>query len=261
MKRKKNSHESFFWKWESRFDKGAGIFFTKPRDISVQGPKKIRRITLKKNVSRIFFWTCKFLFLTTAPKFFRQGIDQKPFVVQKEWKCVCFEKHCFSLKCSYGHVECSSNKPAKKREAAKNFCSVSENDKKFICFQNSFFSKKDSIDTENAVLTSPPNFYCSNTRNDPKKVNKMQKLFKAFFFELFSWRGRKQLESPADFFFENQVNFFRSILKKRTNCNFSERFSPETRKFPLKMRTQFWWRRRDFPYKIPRTFRSRSEKD
>ena len=142
-RREKKCHPKvFFWKWESSFDEGAGIFFTKPRDTSVQGPKKIRRITLKKNVPRIFFWTCKFLFLTTPPKFFRQGIDQNPFVVQRKWKSVCFEKHCFSLKCSYGHVECSSNKPAKKREEAKNFCSVSENDKKFHLFPKQFFFQK-----------------------------------------------------------------------------------------------------------------------
>ena len=78
--------ESFSWKWESSFDKGAEIFLTKPRDTFVQGPKKIRRKTLKKNVPKIFFWTCKFLFLTTPPKFFRQGVEKNPFVVQKNGK-------------------------------------------------------------------------------------------------------------------------------------------------------------------------------
>ena len=139
---KKLSPESFFWKWESSFDKGAEIFLTKPRDTFVQGPKKIRRKTLKKNVPKIFFWTCKFLFLTTPPKFLRQGIDKNPFVVQKKWKSVCFEKHFVSLNCSYGHVECSSNKPSKKRKEAKNFCSVSEKDKKFHLFPKQFFFRK-----------------------------------------------------------------------------------------------------------------------
>ena len=119
-------------------------------------------------------------FLTTPPKFLLQGIDKNPFVVQKKWKSVCFEKHFVSLNCSYGHVECSSNKPAKKRSEAKNFCSVSEKDKIFICFQNSFFSKNVSIDTENAVLTGRPKFSCSITGIDPKSPQKMQNLLNFF---------------------------------------------------------------------------------
>ena len=178
------SPESFFWKWESSFDEGAGIFFTKPRDTSVQGPKKIRRITLKKNVPRIFFWTCKFLFLTTPLKCFRQGVDKNPFVVQKEWKSVCFEKHCFSLKCSYGHVECSSNKPAKKREEARNFCSVSENDKKFHLFPKQFFFKKGFYRYGECSFDRPAKLLLLKYQKWSEKSQEDAKTFQSFFLRM-----------------------------------------------------------------------------
>ena len=71
----------------------------------------------------------------------------------------------------------------------------------FICFPKQFILQKDFIDTKNAVLTGRPNFCRSITENDLKKgPQEMQKLFKNFFFKKFPWRGRKQLESPADSF-------------------------------------------------------------
>ena len=111
--------------------------------------------------------------------------------------------------------------------------------KNFICFPKQFFRQNDFIDTKNAVLTGRPNFSCSITGNYPiKSPQKMQKLFKTIFFKLFPWRGRKQLESPADFFFDSQPNIFCSIFKKTTICKFCKKTF--TRKFPLKPRIQFW---------------------
>ena len=55
----------------------------------------------------------------------------------------------------------------------------------------------------------------------------MRKLFKFIFFKLFPWRGRKQLESPADFFFDSQPNILRAVFKKLTIYKFSETFLPE----------------------------------
>ena len=60
-----------------------------------------------------------------------------------------------------------------------------------------------------------------------KKINEIANYLKKNFFKMFPWRGRKQLESPAGFFFDSQPNFYRSIFKKITNCKFSKRFSPE----------------------------------
>ena len=111
--------------------------------------------------------------------------------------------------------------------------------KNFICFPKHFFLQNDFIDTKNAVLTGRPNFSCSITGNYPiKSPQKMQKLFKTFFFKLFPWRGRKQLESPADFFFDSQPNFSARYSKKYQFVSFAKKTF--TRKFPLKPRIQFW---------------------
>ena len=92
-----------------------------------------------------------------------------------------FWKIVFSLKCSYGHVEGSFNKPATKVDKRpKTSAQCLKKIKNFICFQNSFFSKNVSIDTENAVLTGRPNFSCSITGIDPKSPQKMQKLLNFF---------------------------------------------------------------------------------
>ena len=96
--------------------------------------------------------------------------------------------------------------------------------KNFICFPKHFFLQNDFIDTKNAVLTGRPNFSCSITGNYPKKSpQKMQKLFKTFFFKFFPWRARK----PRWFFFESQPNIFCSIFKKTALCKFCKNFHPK----------------------------------
>ena len=172
----------------------------------------------KEKCPKKFFGPAVFVFdkaFEIFPKRFRKKIVCCP---KKLEKCI-FWKTFFSLKCSYGHVKCRFNKPAKKIDKRpKTSAQCLKMLKKFICFTKQFFfSKNVSIDTENAVSTGRPNFYCSITRNDPKKVNKMQKIFKVFFFELFPWGSRKQLESPADFF-------------STVSRNFSVRFSNESNK-------------------------------
>ena len=54
----------------------------------------------------------------------------------------------------------------------------------------------------------------------------MQKLFKNIFLKKFPWRGRKQLESPADFS-DSQPKIFRSIFKKKQFRVFAQNFHPK----------------------------------
>ena len=99
--------------------------------------------------------------------------------------------------------------------------------KNFICFSKQFFLQNDFIDTKNAVLTGRPNFSCSITGNYPiKSPQKMQKLFKTIFFKLFPRSGRKQLESPADFFWQ-PPELFPLDIQRRTLCKFCKKFSFE----------------------------------
>ena len=95
---------------------------------------------------------------------------------------------------------------------------MSENDEKFHLFSKNFLNKF-SIDTENAVSRGRPNFSRSITGNDPKKgPQKMQKLFKSFFFKKFPWRCRKQLESPAPLiFFGQPAESFPLDIQKKHN--------------------------------------------
>ena len=148
MQRKKLFSESFLWKRESSFDKEAEIFLRKPRETFGQCPKKIGRITFEKNCTKSFSLDLQISFLITEPNLFRQSSEKKSVFCPKKLEKSIFWKTFFSLKCSYGHVECSFNKPAKNRQEAENICSVSENDKKFHLFSKTvFFSKNVSIDT------------------------------------------------------------------------------------------------------------------
>ena len=100
--------------------------------------------------------------------------------------------------------------------------------KNFICFPKQFFRQNVIIDTKNAVLTGRPNFSCSITGNYPiKSPQKMQKLFKTIFFKLFPWRGRKQLESPADFFSTASRTFSARYSKKLQFVSFAKNFHPK----------------------------------
>ena len=101
--------------------------------------------------------------------------------------------------------------------------------RKFNCFPEQFFFQNEFIDKKKAVLTGRPNFSCSITGIDPKKSTKMQKLFRIIFFKVFQWRGRKQLESPADFYRQLAEHFLLDFLTKVTNSNFcrEKKFHPK----------------------------------
>ena len=100
--------------------------------------------------------------------------------------------------------------------------------KNFICFPKQFFLQNDFIDTKNAVLTDRPNFSCSITGKYPKKsLQKMQKLFKNISFKLFPWRGRKQLESLADFFRTASRKFSTRYSKTEQSVSFAKNFHPK----------------------------------
>ena len=97
----------------------------------------------KKLSQKFFLGPANFIFDKPAeliPTKFRKKIH---FLSKKIGKEYFLKNTFFSLKCSYGQVECSFNKPAKKRQEAESICSVSENDKKFQLFSKTdFFYQK-----------------------------------------------------------------------------------------------------------------------
>ena len=176
--------ESFSWKWESSFDKGAEIFLTKPRDTLVQGPKKIRRTTLIKMSQKVSFGPANFYFWQPRRNFSDKA-SIKILLLSKNNGKVYILKIISSLKCSYGHVECSFNKPAKKVDMMpKTSAQCLKMIKNFLCFPKQFFFKKFSIDTENAVWKARQTFTAQMPEMIRKKSTKDAKTFQSFFLRI-----------------------------------------------------------------------------
>ena len=77
----------------------------------------------------------------TTPLLFIARIGQKNRSVSKNEK-KNYKQNCSSLKCYFGHVECSSNIPVEKLgKKPKTSCSMSENDEKFQLFSKKVFFK------------------------------------------------------------------------------------------------------------------------
>ena len=217
------SPESFLWKWESSFDKGAEIFLTKSRDTFVQGPKKFWIITLKKKLPKNSLGPAVFVFHKAFEIFltrFRKKIVCCPNILEK---CI-FWKTFFSLKCSNGHVKCSFNKSAKKLDKRpKTSAQCLKMIKNFICFPKDFLNKI-SIDTENAVLKDRPNFPRWITANDSKKTNKRCKNFSKFFSSKCSiGEVESSLKALLTFYRQLAEIFLLDFPTKVTNCKFAEK--------------------------------------
>ena len=138
-------------------------------------------------------------------------------------------KNCSSIKCYFGHVECSSNIPVEiLAKKPKTSCSLSKKDENFHLFSKTvFFSQNDCIDTKNAVLTGRLNFPAQLPELIRKKSTKSAKTFQNFFSSKCSnGEVESSLKDPLTFF-DSQLNFFCSIFKKITICKFCKKLSPE----------------------------------
>ena len=103
----------------------------------------------------------------------------------------------------------------KNRQGPKTSAQCLKMIKNFICFPKQFFFKKCFYRYGECSFDRLAKFFLLNYRNWSEKSRQKCKNFSKFFFcKMFLWRIRKQLESPADFFLDNQPNFFRSICKK-----------------------------------------------
>ena len=97
----------------------------------------------------------------------------------------------------------------------------------FICLPKQFFLQNDFIDTMNAVLTVRQKLFLPNYwKWSEKSPQKMQKLFEKISFKLFPWRGRKQLESPADFFRTGSRNNSARNSRKQKFIGFAKDLHP-----------------------------------
>ena len=130
-----------------------------------------------------------------------------------------------------GQLDCSSNIPVGKLDKKpENSCSLFKNHEKIHLFSKTVFSSKLFYRCQESSSDRPAKFSLLNFRKWSKKSpQKMQKLFKIIFFKKVLWRGREQLESPAQFF-RQPAELFPIDFQKITVCKFSNRISPE--KFP-----------------------------
>ena len=212
LQREKISSESFLWKWESSFENHAKIFLAQPQDIFAQCLKKKKNNQLKKLSQKFFFGPANFIFGNPTeifPTRFRKNSFCCPKIKEKSmiWKTF------FSLKCFYGHVECSCKKPAKKE--AENVCSVSKRTKNFNCFREQFFFKKHFHWYEECSFDRPTKLFLLNYRKWSEKVHKRFKNFsKIFSSESSHGEVESRWESLLTFFGQPGENFPLDIQKK-----------------------------------------------
>ena len=204
-----------FWKPREDFP------CTTPRYFCSMSQKKKNNL-LKKLSQKFFFGPANFIFGNPTeifPTRFRKNSFCCPKIKEKSliWKTF------FSLKCFYGHVECSCKKPAKKE--AENVCSVSKRTKNFNCFREQFFFQKTfPLIRRMQFWQADQTFPAQLPEMIRKSPQKIQKLFKNFFFGKFPWRGRKPLGKPADFFWTASRKFSTGFSKKEQFLGFPKDF-------------------------------------
>ena len=99
--------------------------------------------------------------------------------------------------------------------------------KNFICSQTQFFFKKCFYRYGECSFDRPAKFYCSITRNDPKKVNERCKFsWKIFSSKCSYGEVESSLKAPP-IFFRQPADFSRSIFKKEWFVSFLKDFHPE----------------------------------
>ena len=143
---------------------------------------------------------------------------------EKIWK-----QNCSPLICYFGHVKCSSSIPVEKlAKKLKTSRSLSKNDEKIHLFSESVFYSKCFYRHEECSFDRPVELFLLNYRKwSEKSSTKMQKLFTNVFFKLFPWRGRKQLESLADFFRTASRKFSARYSEKEQFVIFRKKFHPK----------------------------------
>ena len=137
----------------------------------------------------------------------------------------------FSVKWSYGHVECSFDKPAKKIDKKpKTFWSLFENDEENILFSKLCFSWNCFYRYVECIFDRPAKGFLLKYRKWSGKKFKNDANFpqKKLFYKKFPWRGRKPFENPAEVLSTVYWSFSTRNSKNKTICNFREKNSTES---------------------------------
>ena len=235
--------KKFPWRGRKQLESRAGFFRTASRKFSTRYSKTEQCVSFAKNFHPKVSNETENPVLTTPLLFLRELI-KKSLSVQK-WKKKS-ERKLFFVKMFFSDTSnavltCPSKNSTRSWKLPAHFLKIMKN---FICFPNQFFLQNEFIDTKNAVLTGRRTLPAQLPEMIQKKgPQKMPKLFKNIFFKKFPWRGRKQLESPADFFRTANRKFSARYSKNKQFVSFAKNFHPkvsiETKNPVLKSRLLF----------------------
>ena len=120
---------------------------------------------LKKICPKSFSSDLQISILINPPKFYGQVFEKNRLLSKNNGK-VYVLKTISALKCSYGNVECSFNKPAKKIDKRpKTSAQCLKMIINFICFPKQFFFEKCFYSYGECSFDRPAKFFLLNDRN------------------------------------------------------------------------------------------------
>ena len=198
--------KKFLWRGREQLESPAHIFW-QPAEFF---PLDFQKITVCKVSNRIspekFPWNWESSLTTSLV--FSENWSKISLSVHKGKKNS--EQSCYSSECFMGHLECSSNIPVEKLDKKPtNSCSLFKNDEKFHSFFKTVFSSKRFYRYKEWSFDRPAKIFLAQLLEMIRKKSpqNLHKLFKKIFFKMFLLRGRKQLESPDDFFSTSSRTF------------------------------------------------------
>ena len=135
------------------FDRPTKFFGGRPKTCRSSSEMDSKTVLSQKNIFLLYIHVDKLnAVLTTRSKSFQENAG-KILLIVRSWKKIHFVKKNLSWKCSYGHVECSCNNPARKFPSAGQKFFADCPTKKI---QTSF---KKTLFPENVLLTRKIDFW------------------------------------------------------------------------------------------------------
>ena len=137
----------------------------------------------RKSFLEMFEWTCRLQFWLASLNVFQQRDKKRSVWCPKLIKWKPYPKKSFTLKFSYGHVECCLEIHARKvLTKSDNLLFNVRQWLKNIAFskKNLFFLSFFPLDMQNAVLKNPSGIFWTKPRNFPPKIGEKNLGFPSF---------------------------------------------------------------------------------
>ena len=196
----------FCWNWVTQFWEPWGKHFSwRPKDFA--RCTKFLVVFFQNKPSRLFFRSKHCFFVKFSEKI--RPLDWKVFVQPPGPILRSF----FSSKSSFGHIECSSHKMAKKmRKTPKLFASLSKSDETFALNKSSFSAKcslgqlECSVNNSGSIFSqSKWDVLCSRPESEKKLVYFVECIFS---FKKICRNWRRQFSQPCQNVRPKKLEFF-----------------------------------------------------